>query len=266
MASRQLRPTTAQHANGKGYLLQSGRDKTARWQTHVDTFASGKYEEVDDNRVQHIHLSLGTRMQRRVGLQPDGTFTNPAYPILERLYYKYQWSEEFTKDYVASFTAETGLLVRDTISDATALCSTVSRAADSLVTGAYGALTDLILVDEASKIAEYEGWPWIAFYRGAIGKLMIGDIDQLQPSDRVITTREDARQYIVIDDGNSKDKPGQEPEATVMIRNAAVWLALCSNMDTGFAESYKLRNIEADSLLNLFLVSIHLEVRFEPWY
>ncbi|KAM0806573.1 hypothetical protein AB5N19_06910 [Seiridium cardinale] len=181
MASRQLRPTTAQHANGKGYLLQSGRDKTARWQTHVDTFASGKYEEVDDNRVQHIHLSLGTRMQRRVGLQPDGTFTNPAYPILERLYYKYQWSEEFTKDYVASFTAETGLLVRDTISDATALCSTVSRAADSLVTGAYGALTDLILVDEASKIAEYEGWPWIAFYRGAIGKLMIGDIDQLQP-------------------------------------------------------------------------------------
>ncbi|KAH8649034.1 Mycolic acid cyclopropane synthetase-domain-containing protein [Xylariales sp. PMI_506] len=54
-----------------------------------------------------------------------------------------------------------------------------------------------------------------------------------------------------------EEKPSHEPEATLVVKSPSVWLRLCSNLDAGFAESYMLREIETDSLLDLFLIYIN---------
>lgn len=149
---------------------------------HINSFNFGKYQEIVDDRVQHIHLALGTRIRQRVGLQQDGTFKNSDdYPVLEELYKRYmsggKWENcDHTRLYDLSIE-----LAKDTIGDATALCAKVAGAADSDVTEAYGNRAEVIVVDEAAKVAEYQWWPLIAFYKNAVGKIMIGDINQLRP-------------------------------------------------------------------------------------
>ncbi|KAI1869629.1 hypothetical protein JX265_006719 [Neoarthrinium moseri] len=148
----------------------------------IEHFASTKFAEVDDDRVQHLHLALGTRMQQALGLQKDGTFTAPTkYPALEVLYKRYLRGEKWTAKDQTLLEEESEILARHTISNATAICSTVAGAMDINVTRAYGSLAELIVVDEAARIPEYDWWPLIAFYTNARCKLMIGDKNQLPP-------------------------------------------------------------------------------------
>lgn len=148
----------------------------------METFAGSKFEEVDDERVQHLHLAVGTRMQQNVGLQEDGTFAKVGYyNELGDMYKRYHSGQVLNDAEHVDFQEQSMTLMRDTIRGATALCATVAGAADIDVTESYGSKAELIVVDEAARVKEYEWWPLLIFYPNAIGKIMIGDRAQLQP-------------------------------------------------------------------------------------
>ena len=67
-----------------------------------------------------------------------------------------------------------------TIRNACAVCATVAGAADDFVHKSYED-AEIIVVDEAARLPEYQWWPLLAFYPKAIGKVMVGDPNHLRP-------------------------------------------------------------------------------------
>lgn len=148
---------------------------------HCQTFAACKFEGVQDVRVQDITLSLGQRMLEVAGLK-GGRLSDGAPPFqgFRRFYSKYSRGETLSNNEQEEWDLETKELMSYTINHATALCATVAGAADSFVAESYKD-AELLVVDEASRVPEFQWWPLLAFYPNAAGKMMVGDPDQLPP-------------------------------------------------------------------------------------
>ncbi|KAK7941560.1 uncharacterized protein PG986_013947 [Apiospora aurea] len=138
---------------------------------HYRTFACGRFKGVDDERVQHISLSVGAIMKQRLSTKPE----------LERLYNMYGSGEIYRDEDVEHFIRSIHIFMHQIIHGATAVCATVSGVADALVRKAYENC-ELIIVDEAARVAEYQWWPLLGFYRKAVGKVMVGDPFQMEPA------------------------------------------------------------------------------------
>ncbi|KAK8097429.1 P-loop containing nucleoside triphosphate hydrolase protein [Apiospora sp. TS-2023a] len=138
---------------------------------HYRTFACGRFKGVDDERVQHISLSVGATMKERLS----------KHPALEKEYIRYGNGEIYTDKDVEDFITGVHLFMRQIISSATAVCATVSGVADELIRESYSSC-EMIVVDEAARVAEYQWFPLLGFYRNAIGKVMVGDPDQMGPA------------------------------------------------------------------------------------
>ncbi|KAK8126983.1 uncharacterized protein PG998_002742 [Apiospora kogelbergensis] len=138
---------------------------------HYRTYACGRYEGVDDERVQNISLSVGMRMKQL--LSSKGSFLQSSYD-------RYSKGEIYRDKDVESFIASIHSFMKTVIEGAAAVCATVAGVADDMVTQSYKAC-ELIIVDEAARVPEYQWWPLLGFYPRAIGKIMVGDPFQMQP-------------------------------------------------------------------------------------
>ncbi|RYO77300.1 hypothetical protein DL766_000224 [Monosporascus sp. MC13-8B] len=148
--------------------------------THFQIYAKEKFEGVDDDRVQNIELALGTRMKQMAGIQPDDNV-----PIIQdepflRLYSRFNDGGDLSPKETEEFEAGIERLMGHAIQNAAAISATVTGAVNSLVTRNYRE-AELIVVDEAARVPEYQWWPLLAFYPNAVGKIMVGDPDQLPP-------------------------------------------------------------------------------------
>ena len=156
--------------------------------SHSQTYGKGKYDGVDDHRVQNIELSLGFQMKKLAGLsrrKPQGkghdTETSRPSTEIQDLYYRYGDGDDIEEQQMNRFIGLVEELMAKAISGATAICATVAGAVGSDVTQVYGEQAELIVVDEAARVPEYQWWPLLTSYPSAIGKIMVGDPNQLPP-------------------------------------------------------------------------------------
>ncbi|KAI1626688.1 P-loop containing nucleoside triphosphate hydrolase protein [Exophiala viscosa] len=159
-----------------------GASKGSDWShpvlAHCQNFAACKFEGVQDERVQDITLSLGEKMLENAGIK-TGPLSDAAYLFtsFRGSYARYSRGENVDPE---QWDLQIKELMRYTIAHATALCATVAGAADGFVAKSYRD-AELLVVDEASKVPEFQWWPLLAFYPNAAGKIMVGDPDQLPP-------------------------------------------------------------------------------------
>lgn len=159
-------------AGKEGWKINQTANVNDAIATHFRAYAMGKYEATDDDRLQDIELSVGTYMKNNLSLAPAK---------LQELYRKYANGDVLDSEQHAQLW-ETALdFLRSTIQQSTAVCCTVAGAFDIDVNTSF-AEAEMIIVDEAARVMEYQLWPLFAFYRNAKGKIMVGDPDQLGPS------------------------------------------------------------------------------------
>ena len=180
---------TVQAGKSPSQAATSRKTPADKITTHCHTYAQGKFEGVDDDRVQNIELSLGTWMKRVARVQLKDPTKNPNDNDLslnmnnfQKLYYSYGNGDNLSEEEQMHFEELIEDLMRHTIAQATAICATVAGAVDNVVTESYGDLVELIVVDEAARVPEYQWWPLLTGYPKAVGKIMVGDPNQLQPS------------------------------------------------------------------------------------
>jgi hypothetical protein len=176
---------TPKSALGAGSSSSHSTDSSSSISSHCSTFSVCKFELVDDHRVQNIQLSIGQKAQELLGLGPGGpSTTGNVLPECARyfvkLYNKYKLGEDFSKEDDEELDDLLVQVLGWTIRCATALCATVGGAADHMVSTNFSDAA-LIVMDEAARMPEHEVWTLLAFYRKAIGKIMVGDPDQLGP-------------------------------------------------------------------------------------
>ncbi|RYP92687.1 hypothetical protein DL770_001200 [Monosporascus sp. CRB-9-2] len=114
--------------------------------THFHTYAKEKLEGVDDERVQNIELALGTRMKQMAGIQRDDNVRIIQDESFLHLYSRFSDEDDFNPKEMEEFEQ-----------------------------------AELIVVDEAARVPEYQWWSLLVFYPNAVGKIMVGDSDQLLP-------------------------------------------------------------------------------------
>ncbi|KAI1627539.1 P-loop containing nucleoside triphosphate hydrolase protein [Exophiala viscosa] len=167
-------------------ILQSNRD-------YFQHFTRNAEDLLGDIRAQVFQLSIGHRMLQVAGLIPGPFEVGDEWSTIRLLYYHSirQSSIRSTRQ----FQTEMSRLMSHVISHATAVCATVAGAGQSVLCSSY-AEAELLVVDEAARVVEYEWWPLLAFYPNIIGKIMVGDKDQLPPvleSSDAPKTRRDQR-------------------------------------------------------------------------
>ncbi|KIX97972.1 uncharacterized protein Z520_06050 [Fonsecaea multimorphosa CBS 102226] len=160
---------------------------------HCQAFAERKYEGVSDERVRVIELSAGERMLEIAGIRV-GSPLNAAdqFTQFSDLYARFVNGEQFDPADWVTFDTELERLLAFTISEASVICATVGGAADEFCSKNYvGA--ELIVVDEAARIPEYQMWPLLAFYPNAVGKVLVGDPNQLGPTIKGDDTKDETK-------------------------------------------------------------------------
>ena len=70
--------------------------------------------------------------------------------------------------------------MKHTISNAAVLCATAAGAADKDAWKNYSN-AELVVIDEAAHLPEYQTWPLFAFYPKSKGTIIVGDPNQLPP-------------------------------------------------------------------------------------
>jgi hypothetical protein len=180
-----LSTKTPKSALGAGTSSSHSKGSSSSISSHCSTFSVCKFELVDDHRVQNINLSIGQKALELLGLGPGGlSTTGNLLPECARcfvkLYNKYKLGEDFSKEDDEELDDLLVQVLGWTIRCATALCATVGGAADHMVSTNFSDAA-LIVMDEAARMPEHEVWTLLAFYRKAIGKIMVGDPDQLGP-------------------------------------------------------------------------------------
>ncbi|KAK8054863.1 hypothetical protein PG993_000090 [Apiospora rasikravindrae] len=141
---------------------------------HYRTYGCGKLNALGDDRVQSTRLAVGTMMKQKLSSRPD----------LQRRYDAYARGETTERSAVKEFHRLVNLFMQDVISGAGAVCATISGVGDETVRRGYAAC-DLIVVDEAARVPEYQWWTLLAFYQSdkkPIGKIMVGDHLQMEPA------------------------------------------------------------------------------------
>ncbi|KIW10263.1 hypothetical protein PV08_11225 [Exophiala spinifera] len=154
---------------------------------HCTTFSSSKFELIDDHRVQNINLSVGHKVLELHDLisststpEPDFSSSSGRNDKFVRLYTRYSRGEWFPSDVNAKLEEALDEVLGAVVQGATALCATVGGAAEYNISRHYSN-AELIVMDEAARMPEFETWPLFAFYPKAVGKIMVGDPDQLGP-------------------------------------------------------------------------------------
>ncbi|KAK8043864.1 hypothetical protein PG994_012702 [Apiospora phragmitis] len=152
---------------------------------HYQTYGSGKLNEVGDDRVQNMSLAVGTKMKQNMS----------QYPDLQALYEDYAGGKITLREKLKEFHRRVRVHLIETLSKAMAVCATVAGVGDDAVKMSFGFYNavgkvnypkcDLIVVDEAARVAEYQWWPLLGFYDNStnfIGKIMVGDFKQMGPA------------------------------------------------------------------------------------
>ncbi|KAJ9623353.1 hypothetical protein H2204_011169 [Knufia peltigerae] len=160
-------------------------DATGSISAHCATFSSSKFELVDDHRVQNISLSVGQKVLELQGLvKPMPESNRPSTPGKSegfvRLYRKYGEGIPLTERENTKLEESLDEVLGAAVRGATALCATVGGAAEFNISRHYSN-AELIIMDEAARIPEFETWTLFAFYPKALGKIMVGDPDQMGP-------------------------------------------------------------------------------------
>ncbi|KIW56291.1 hypothetical protein PV05_04961 [Exophiala xenobiotica] len=143
-----------------------------------DHFVQYKEDFLQDARAEHIELSVGHKMLQLAGIIPGATTDTRAWGDLKEMYRQYSRHDIGRSD--KEFQSEIEKLFAYSISSATSICCTATGAGNPKVSGPY-ADAELLVVDEAARVVEYELWPLLAFYQNLVGKILVGDIDQLPP-------------------------------------------------------------------------------------
>ncbi|KAL6245130.1 hypothetical protein RBB50_007905 [Rhinocladiella similis] len=151
---------------------------------HCSTFSSSKFELVDDSRVQNIDLSIGQKVLELQGLTSPRSPNQSDMPgrnvEFVSLYEKYRQGVSFTEEQEEELEETLDEVLGAAIQGATALCATIGGAAEDKISKHYSH-AELIVMDEAARMPEFETWTLFAFYPKAIGKIMVGDHKQLGP-------------------------------------------------------------------------------------
>ncbi|RYP83202.1 hypothetical protein DL769_001398 [Monosporascus sp. CRB-8-3] len=96
------------------------------------------------------------------------------------LYSRFSDGGDFSPKETEEFEAGIELLMGHAIQNAAAICATVTETVNSLVTRNYRE-AELIVVDEAARVSEYQWWPLLVFHPNAVGKIVVDDPDQIPP-------------------------------------------------------------------------------------
>ncbi|KAJ9612117.1 hypothetical protein H2200_003714 [Cladophialophora chaetospira] len=141
-----------------------------------------RYEGVKDERVRCIELSAGEVALQVAGLRPGSALSEPEkFESFVTLFLRISNGDKFKPEQWSEFEAALEELLTYTINSASAICATVAGAADSFFSQHY-ADAELLVVDEAARIPEYQMWPLLVFFPRAAGKILVGDRKQLPPT------------------------------------------------------------------------------------
>ncbi|EXJ80393.1 hypothetical protein A1O1_08537 [Capronia coronata CBS 617.96] len=138
------------------------------------------YCRVPDERVQNLELSLGYRMLQMAGIKPGGPSLSPDLGAFHEWYDKYRAGEKFEPNDWDEFHTATDNLMAFTIKHAAAVCATAAGAADATFVKNYQA-AEPVVVDEAARLPEYQHWPLLGLFPNVVGKILVGDPNQLHP-------------------------------------------------------------------------------------
>ncbi|KAK4937961.1 hypothetical protein LTR10_021526 [Elasticomyces elasticus] len=152
-------------------ILESNRD-------YFQYFTRNAEDLLGDSRAQVFQLSIGYRMLQTAGILPASFEVGYEWSTIRQLYYHSIRDKSIRA--TRQFQSEMSRLMSHVISHATAVCATVAGAGHPLLCSSY-ADAELLVVDEAARVVEYEWWPLLAFYPKLMGKIMVGDKDQLPP-------------------------------------------------------------------------------------
>ncbi|KIW75696.1 hypothetical protein Z517_10438 [Fonsecaea pedrosoi CBS 271.37] len=148
---------------------------------HCEAYMERKYEGVSDERVNVIELSAGERMLSIAGIRGESPLCDAGrFTEFADLYTRFTNGDLFSSKDWTNLDLRLDELLAHTISHASVICATVGGAADDFCSTNY-AEAELIVVDEATRVPEYQMWPLFAFYTKAIGKILVGDPNQLGP-------------------------------------------------------------------------------------
>jgi len=169
-----------QKGNTRGPLasIETTSDILQSNQEYFRYFVRNAEDLLGDNRAQVFELSIGYKMLQTAGIVDGACELGYEWSTIRQLYYHSirQSSIRSTKQ----FQTEMSRLMSHVISHATAVCATVAGAGHPVLCSSYSD-AELLVVDEAARVVEYEWWPLLAFYPNVIGKIMVGDKDQLPP-------------------------------------------------------------------------------------
>lgn len=148
---------------------------------HCQAFSKFRFEGINDERVRLVNLSAGRKMLQIAGVEDGGSLEDSLkFAGFYDLYHKYRKGEDFSDEMRRELDEQTDELLAYAIQNATGICATIGGAADSFVTKNYDS-AELVVIDEAARVPEYLMWPLLASYPNAIGKVLVGDPDQLRP-------------------------------------------------------------------------------------
>ncbi|KAK8875242.1 DNA helicase [Apiospora arundinis] len=170
-AKREALSNMAKKTADTSQQKEGSQEKNDPIYNHYRTYACGRFKGVDDDRVQHISLSVGMIMKQRLSTNPE----------LQHKYDQYSKGEIYGDEEVQCFIRQVHDFMGKIIGRATAVCATVAGVADPLVRLNY-IMSELIVVDEAARVPEYQWWPLLGFYKHAQGKIMVGDPLQMEPA------------------------------------------------------------------------------------
>lgn len=166
------------HNRGPLASIETTSDLLQSNQEYFQYFMRNAEDLLGDSRAQVYELSIGFKMLQTAGLVPGPFDVGYEWSTVRQLYYRsiLQTSIRSTRQ----FQTEMSRLTSHVINHATAICATVAGAGQRVLCSSYSD-AELLVVDEAARVVEYEWWPLLAFYPKAIGKIMVGDKDQLPP-------------------------------------------------------------------------------------
>ncbi|OAL18202.1 hypothetical protein AYO20_11769 [Fonsecaea nubica] len=163
---------------------------------HCQAYMERKYEGVSDERVNVIELSAGERMLEIAGIRGESPLCDAGrFTEFADLYTRFTNGDLFSSVDWTNLDLRLDELLAHTISHASVICATVGGAADDFCSTNY-AQAELIVVDEAARVPEYQMWPLFAFYPKAVGKILVGDPNQLGPMIKGDDTKDSAKLII----------------------------------------------------------------------
>ncbi|KAK5105173.1 hypothetical protein LTS08_001447 [Lithohypha guttulata] len=154
---------------------------------HYEKSMMNNVDLIDDHRViqESFDLSLGVRVLQYINVLPSGPKARDLseYSGAREIYEQYRAAEtndDFPESEKKRMGAIFGRIRHEVIKEASAVCSTVTNAAQFSVVKAIEESARLVILDEAARVSRFATLSiFLINFKNLVGKILVGDANQL---------------------------------------------------------------------------------------